>query len=217
MEPTIRAAMTHASGGGTAGTISQTISSLADRVIKMMFLARLTLVVAALLTVSTAIAAVVFAWPAQAVAPAIADPPRQGTDDLAGRVVDSDGKAVADAQVWAIGGRMVEPVMVATATTDPQGGYVLPGVWAHRATKARGNDRLGLFARARDGRVGWLTDYGRQRLVEQGGEIELMAVGVARGRVTDQDARPIGGARVAVEEFCKPAGQGFDQPHGAGR
>ena len=53
MEPTIRAAMGHAPGCGTAGTISQTVSSLAERVIKMMFLARLTLLVAAFLTAST--------------------------------------------------------------------------------------------------------------------------------------------------------------------
>ncbi len=104
MEPTLRAAMSDAPGCGTAGTISQTVSSLAERVIKMMFLVRLTLLVAAFLTVSTAITAVVLAWPARAVAPAIEDPPRAGKDDLAGRVIDKAGTAVADVQVWAVGG-----------------------------------------------------------------------------------------------------------------
>ncbi len=85
MEPTIGAAMGLATECGTAGTISQTVSSLAERVIKMMFLARLTLLVAAFLTASTAITAVVLAWPAPVVTPPIADPPQAGLDDLAGR------------------------------------------------------------------------------------------------------------------------------------
>ena len=72
--------------------------------------------------------------------------------------MDKAGAAVAGVQVWAIGGRMVEPVTVATATTDRQGRYVLPGAWAHKAVRAFGDERLSLFARARDGRVGWLHD-----------------------------------------------------------
>jgi RNA polymerase sigma factor (sigma-70 family) len=211
MEPTIRAAMGHSPGCGTAGTISQTVLSLAERVIKMMFLARLTLLVAAFLTPSTAITAGVFAWPARAVAPAIEDPPRAAADDMAGRVIDKAGTAVASVQVWAIGGNRIEPVKVATATTNREGRYVLPGAWAHPATKAFGDERLWLFARAGDGRVGWLANYGREVLVSQGGEIELQPVSDVRGRVTDQDGRPIGGAAIAAEEFWKPTEQGFSE------
>jgi protocatechuate 3,4-dioxygenase beta subunit len=177
----------------------------------MMFLARLILLVTAFLTASTAITAVVLAWPAPAVAPAIQDPPKAGRDDLAGRVIDQAGTAVADVQVWAIGGRTIEPVTVATATTDRQGRYVLPGAWAHKAAKTFGDERLGLFARARDGRVGWLTNYAREQLVRQGGEIELQPVSEVRGRVTDQDGRPIGGASIAAEEFWKPTETGFSE------
>jgi RNA polymerase sigma factor (sigma-70 family) len=209
LEPIIRAAMGHAPGCGAAGAISQTVSSLAERVIKMMFLARLTVLIAAFLTASTAITAVVLAWPAPAAAPAIEDPPRVGKDDLAGRVIDKAGTAVADVQVWAIGGRVVEPVTVARATTDRQGRYVLPGAWAHKAAKALGDQRLGVFARAPDGRVGWLTNYGREELVRQGGEIELQPVSEVRGRVTDQDVRPITGATIATEGFWKPTESGF--------
>ena len=154
----------------------------------MMFLARLTLLVAVFLTVSTAITAVVLAWPARAVATAIEDPPRAGKDDLAGRVIDKAGTAVADVQVWAVGGHMVEPVTIATATTDRQGRFVLPGAWAHNAVKAFGDERLGLLAARRDGRVGWLANYGRDEFVRQGGEIELQPVSEVRGRLTIKTA-----------------------------
>ncbi len=138
MEPTIRAAMGHAPGCGTAGTISQSASSLAERVIKMMFLARLTLLVAAFLTAFNAVAAVVLAWPARAVAPAIPDPPKAGPDDLAGRVVDKSGAGVAGVQVWGMDGDWFTPDVVARATTDDQGRYVLSWRGApHRAAGAR--------------------------------------------------------------------------------
>jgi RNA polymerase sigma factor (sigma-70 family) len=211
LEPTIRTAMGQAAGSGTAGTLSQTVSTLAERVIKMMFLARLTLLVAAFMTASTAITAVVLAWPALAAAPAIEDPPRVGKDDQAGRVVDKTGMAVADVQVWAIGGRWGERVTIATATTDRQGRYVLPGAWAHEAAKALGDERLWLFARARDGRVGWLANCGREELVRQGADVELQLVSEVRGRVTDQDGRPIVGAAIAAEEFWKPTEAGFSE------
>jgi RNA polymerase sigma factor (sigma-70 family) len=214
MEPIIRAAMGHAPGCGTAGAISQTVSTLAQRVIKMMFVTRLTVLVAAFLTASTAITAVVVAWPAPAPAPAIEDPPGVGKDDQAGRVIDKSGAAVAGVQVWAVGGSWVEPVPVAKATTDPQGRYVLPGAWAHEAAKGFGDERLGLFARARDGRVGWLANYGRAGLARQGGEIELQPVSEVQGRVTDQDGRPIVGATIAAEEFWKPTERGFSERMG---
>ncbi len=68
-----------------------------------------------------------------------------------------------------------------------------------------------MFARAGDGRVGWLTNYRRERLVEQGGEIELLSVGEVRGRVTDHDGRPIDGATIAADEFWKPSELGFSE------
>ncbi len=210
--PTIRAAMNRASGYGTAGTISQTATTLAERVLKMMFLARLTLVIVALLTASGAVVGVVVGWSPPAAAPAVVDEPAPGPDDLAGRITDSNGTAVADVQVWALAGRWIEPVMIATATTDRQGRYVLPGARAHKAIKASRDERLGLFARARDGRIGWLTNYWRDHPGDRGGDIELMPVGEVRGRVSDQDGRPMAGATVTIEQFWKPNGMGFSQP-----
>ena len=196
MEPTLRAAMGHVPGCGTAGTISQTVSSLAERVIKMMFLARLTLVVAASLTASTAIAAVVLAWPAPAVAPAIPDPPKAGLDDLAGRVVDESGAGVAGVQVWGMDGDWFTPDVVAQATTDDQGRYFLPGV-AHLVGPAGRGQSLRVFVRARDGRVGWQRPVRQGRADPTGGEVELLVVGDARGRLTDQDGQPLTGVEVA--------------------
>ncbi len=196
MQPTIRAAMGHAPGCGTAGTISQIVSSLAERVIKMMFLARLTRLVAAFLTASIAIAAVVLAWPAPAVAPAIEDPPRAGTDDLAGRVVDQSGAGVAGVQVCGMDGDWFTPDVVARATTDDQGRYLLPGVVHLIGPPGRARS-LRVFARARDGRVGWQRPDQQGRADPTGGEVELLVVGDARGRLTDQDGRPIAGVEVA--------------------
>ena len=47
MDVTVRAAVEHGAGIGTVGAASKAVSSLADRVLKMMFLTRLTLIAAA--------------------------------------------------------------------------------------------------------------------------------------------------------------------------
>ena len=87
-------------GNRRAGATA-TVSSLAERVLKMMFLARLTLVVAALMTAAAgAMTAVVLALPTSVAQAPPVDPPQAGPDDLAGRVVDRAGAGVADVQVW---------------------------------------------------------------------------------------------------------------------
>ncbi len=57
MGVTVRAALSKTSGCGTAGTVSKAVSSLAERVVKMMFLTRLTLVMVALMTAAGAVGA----------------------------------------------------------------------------------------------------------------------------------------------------------------
>jgi RNA polymerase sigma factor (sigma-70 family) len=195
MEPTIRAAMSHAPGCGTAGTISQTVSSLAERVIKIMFLARLTLLVAAFLTASTVITAVVLAWPAPAVAPQVPDPSKAGPDDMAGRIVDDSGAGVAGVQVWGMDGDWFAPDVVAQATTDQQGRYILPGV-VHLVTPSGWARGLRVFVCARDGRIGWQRPY-QSGADPTGVDVTLAAVGDARGRLVDQDGQPISGVEIA--------------------
>ncbi len=210
MDQTVRAAIGHASGTGATATVSTTVSSLAERVLKMMFLARLTLIVAALMTAAAGTAmALVFGLTAMTAEPPAVDPPKAGPNDLPGRVVDKAGAGVADVQVWAVGGLMYEPVTVVSATTDGQGRFILPHAWDHKAAKATGDDRLGLFARARDGRIGWLANIGRRDEADARAEIELGPVGEVRGRVTDQDGRPIAGAAVVAAGFWKPTDSGF--------
>jgi hypothetical protein len=194
--PTVRAAASCASGSTTAGTVSQSASSLAERVVKMMFLARLTLVLVALLTASGAVLSVALAVRFSAAAPAVSDPPPAGPDDLACRVVDKSGAGVAGVQVWGMEGDWFTPDTVATATTDGHGKFVVPRV-VHLIKPSNYARGLRLFARARDGRVGWLRpDQGRQEAASDV-EIELLAVGDARGRLIAQDGKPIAGIEVA--------------------
>ena len=95
----------------------------------MMFLTRLTLIVASLMAAGTsAVAAVVLCLAAMAAGSPNPDPPKPGPDDLPGRVVDKSGAGVAGVQVWAIDGPGWTPETVAKATTDGQGRFVLP--WA---------------------------------------------------------------------------------------
>ena len=210
MSPTVRAALGYASRTSIAGAVPAAVESLARRVLKMMFLTRLTLIVATLMAATAGtMAAAVFGLTTLAARPEPPDPIRAGTNDLPGRVVNKAGAGVADVQVWAVGGLRYQPVTVASATTDAQGRFVLPNAWEHKAAKATGDERLGLFARARDGRVGWLTAFRRDPAADGRAELELVAIGEVRGRVTDQDGRPIVGATVAADGFWKPNDSGW--------
>ena len=210
MSPTVRAALGYASRTSIAGAVPAAVESLARRVLKMMFLTRLTLIVATLMAATAGtMAAAVFGLTTLAARPEPPDPIRAGTNDLPGRVVNKAGAGVADVQVWAVGGLRYQSVTVASATTDAQGRFVLPNAWEHKAAKATGDERLGLFARARDGRVGWLTAFRRDPAADGRAELKLVAIGEVRGRVTDQDGRPIVGATVAADGFWKPNDSGW--------
>jgi RNA polymerase sigma factor (sigma-70 family) len=192
--PTVRAAL--APSSGAAGMVPAAVASLAERVLKMMFLTRLTLIVAVLSTAAAgALTLVVLSWPATASAPQKPDPPRAGPDDLAGRVVDKAGTGMVGVRVWAMDGPWRAPETVAKATTDNQGRFAVP--WPREERTRPGAQNFSLFARSSDGQVGWWLPGRRFRPGGVEAEIELLAVGDIRGRLTDQDGRPLAGVEVS--------------------
>jgi RNA polymerase sigma factor (sigma-70 family) len=188
MGSTVRAALGHTVGAGTTEAVSVAVSSLAERVLKMLFLARLTLIVVALTTAAAGMMmAVAFGLTTTAAESPRVDPPKAGPDDLAGRVVDKAGAGVADVQVWAMDGPWRTPKTVATTTTDARGRFVVP--WPRDRRDQRGPDEFRLFARSRDGRVGWRSPARRRRANLEEGEIELQS-GSARNRQPCSGRRP---------------------------
>ncbi len=126
MEPTVRVALA-ASSGATA-TVPSAVSSLAERVLKMMLVARLTLIVAVLIAAAAGVAsAMMLAFVPAAATPQAPAPPAAGPDGFAGRVVDKTGAGVADVQVWAIRGpHWARLGTKARVTSDSQGRFVVP-------------------------------------------------------------------------------------------
>ena len=194
---TVQATLDYVSGSDAARTVPRAVATLAERVLKMRFLTRLSLIMASLMAAGTsAIAAVVLGLTTLAPGLPDPDPPKLGPDDLPGRVLDTSGKGVAEAQVWAVDGPGWTPETVAKTTTDREGRFVVP--WARQARGQRGAQDFGLFARAPDGRIGWRHPVWRNRADGKGVEIELKAVGDVPGRLIDQNARPIAGVEVAA-------------------
>ncbi len=90
--PTVRAALVDPSGAGATAVVSAAVSSLAERVLKMMILARLTLIVAALMTTAAgAFTAVALGWSTMAAEHPNGEPPRAGSDTPVGVRVDGAG------------------------------------------------------------------------------------------------------------------------------
>jgi hypothetical protein len=150
-----------------------------------------------LATVAGATAAVALGLTMTAAQAPTVEPLRPGTDEMASRVVDKAGAGVTGVQVWGMEGDWFAPDVVARATTDDQGRYLLPGV-VHLIRPPVRARTLMVFARAQDGRVGWRQPDQRGRADLTGGELEILAVGDARGRLIDQDGRPIGGVEVTA-------------------
>ncbi len=98
--------------------------------------------------------------------------------DLAGRVVDKAGAGTSGAQVWAIGGIWEEPKPAAQATTDAQGRFLMPKAWGQGGPASLHD--LSLFARAPDGRIGWLTTLWRPSVEANEVRIELGPIGEAK-------------------------------------
>jgi RNA polymerase sigma factor (sigma-70 family) len=214
MDSTVQAALGYVSGVEAVGTVPATVASLAGRVLKMIFLTRLSVFLASLLVAGGGLVAIfVLVSMALVVGPPnlVADEPRPAAIDLTGRVVDRAGVGLAQAQVWVIGGAWDKPETVATAMTDRQGRFTLPHHLEEQVAKgASSADRIRFFARARDGRTGWLATVWRNSADGRDIEIEIGPVGEVRGRVTDQNGRPIAGAAVATATLsgALAAGQG---------
>jgi RNA polymerase sigma factor (sigma-70 family) len=90
--PIVRAALVDSSGAGATVIVSTAVTSLAERVLKMMFLARLTLIVAALMTTAAGtITAVALSSSTKATESPKVDAPRAGPDARVGARVDGVG------------------------------------------------------------------------------------------------------------------------------
>jgi RNA polymerase sigma factor (sigma-70 family) len=210
IDSTVRASLSFASGTAAAGAIPRAAASLAERVLWMMPMTRLSLLYSPAIAAVLA-AAVVLGWIAMVAGPLRSDPIEPGAGDLAGRAVDLAGKPVADVRVWAVGGKWDLPETVAAANTDAQGRFVLPQAWDHPAAKdAIAGGWFGLFARGPDGRVGWLATVRRQDDVGKANtfEIAIGPVGEVRGRVIDHSGRPIAGVWVSPIQFSRPGDSG---------
>ena len=124
-------------------------------------------------------------------------------EDLSGRVVDKAGIGVSGAKVWALSGDWEARQTVATATTGDRGFFVLP--LAREPAGPQVFRFLDVFARVDDGRIGWQGGIAWHRAVASELTIVLGPVGPARGRLNDQDGRPIAGALVMPVSFSRPA------------
>jgi RNA polymerase sigma factor (sigma-70 family) len=196
MDSTVQAALGFAARGGSA-TGSAAVTSLAERVLKNMILARLCTAISVMVVAGTTPMAVLGLFALLAAGSPTAEV-KPGPADLAGRIVDEAGRGVANAHVWAVVGSWGERKSIATGETDDQGRFVLPKAWDQDAAKASITaGQFGVFAQARDGRVGWLAKVDRGSAGPNNTlEIAVGIVGEAHGRVTDQTGRPIAGARV---------------------
>jgi hypothetical protein len=114
------------------------------------------------------------------------------SEDLSGRIVDKAGAGVSGVSVWAIGGAWESPEVVAKATTDDQGRFLIPRAWGSGGPASL--HYLGLFARAADGRIGWQGTVWRNS--PDPIRIQVSPGGEALGRMVDQNGRPIAGAEV---------------------
>ncbi len=170
---------------------------------------------ASLISLLAMIASTAAASPGLIVSPAAGSSvqAKAGPNDLSGRVVDDSGAAVADGDVWAVAGPWSERVTIAAAKADKEGRFVLANVWEREAVQAAiaaGN--FGLFARARDGRAGWLAPVDRRGsgLREGTAAITIGPAEEARGRVVDHSGKPIKGAFVTPVMINRRSPSGTD-------
>ncbi len=104
MGPTVRAALVDASATGATAIVTTAVSSLAESVLKMLFLARLSFVVAALTTAAAGMAtAVALDWAPTAAESPKADSTQAGPADKAGAVKDRFGDPLPEGAVARLG------------------------------------------------------------------------------------------------------------------
>ncbi len=127
-----------------------------------------------------------------------------GAGDPAGLVVDREGKGVPGALVCAIGRSWAQPESSAQATTDSAGRFLLPGAWKLGSQEL---SYVGLFARAPDGRCGWVATIWRNHPTSADVTITLSDVGDVSGQLVDQEGKPIAGTEVAVDSLDRFPGK----------
>ncbi len=102
--PTVRAALMESSASGATAIVTKAVSSLAEKVLKMMFLSRLSLVVAAVTTAAAAMAtAVALGWASTAAESPKAESMRSGPVDKAGAARDRYGDPLPEGTVARLG------------------------------------------------------------------------------------------------------------------
>jgi hypothetical protein len=101
--------------------------------------------------------------------------------------VDRAGVGVPDLTIWAIGGLLEHPRVVARTTTGAGGRFVLPR--PSERSRAGSAGFVDILALARDGRLGWrMTGWPEYPQTDEL-RIVLSPVGEVRGPLNDQDGR----------------------------
>ena len=116
--------------------------------------------------------------------------------DPAGKVVDGEGKPVAGVTVSAIGRNWADPAVSASATTGPDGRFVVAGAWKLEELDLR---YLSLFARARDGRCGWVATVWREQPSSRDLILELGDAADVAARLVDHEGKPLPNVMVKVD------------------
>jgi 5-hydroxyisourate hydrolase-like protein (transthyretin family) len=118
---------------------------------------------------------------------------------LAGRVVDTSGRAVVGARVWALVGAEETCKAVAETVTGEDGRFLFIAFWNDSGRP--GFYTVNLLARDRSGRTGWRSNvHPMNPLVDP---IEVAESVEFRGRLIDQAGRPIGGVEVLPTMFSR--------------
>ena len=212
IDSTVQAALGFASRSGAAGPARAAVATLAERVLRTMLVTKLSLCLAPIWAGATAAVIVLGLIPLLAAGYPDSVASKPAPDDLAGRIVDVAGAGVPNGQVWAVVGPWGERATIARATTDGHGRFVLPGAWENEAAKAAMmGGHFGLFARAPDGRTGWLAKVDRSVAGTNNSlEFAVGDVGDVRGRVHDQNGRPIEGAKITPLMINRVGNSGSD-------
>ena len=109
--------------------------------------------------------------------------------------------------MWAIGGRFDRRVAVSHAKTDSSGHFVFSGILKLDAVKeAMAAGQLDIYARGRDGRLGWLKRVERRDANENKNDLTI-AIGPVlevRGRLLDSSGQPIPNAAITPLFICRP-------------
>ncbi|MFO0890256.1 MAG: carboxypeptidase-like regulatory domain-containing protein [Isosphaeraceae bacterium] len=121
---------------------------------------------------------------------------RAAASDPAGRVLDAAGKPVAGVTVSAIGRNWADPAVSDSAKTGPDGRFLLPGAWNLKDLDLR---YISLFAKAEDGRCGWIGTLWKEHPSARDATIELVEGAEVAASLSDQDGKPVGNAPVILD------------------